>query len=131
MPRSTTASEPCGPATGVSATALSADMGALHPGTRNRSGTKLYRLVPNRSRSSQKLRRGWHRDGSVDDLCLELLDLCLVRVERRVRGCVADAVLLQTESRGAGLEGTVHVVLDERVGGRVNALERGREDVLL
>src|SRR5882757_1292130 len=82
--------------------------------------------------SLRSLRGGGNGDLAADDLRLVLFDLCLVRVDGRVRRRVADAPVLQAESLATRLELILGVLLDEVVDGRVDALEgRGQDEALL
>src|SRR6476646_7955901 len=83
-----------------------------------------------RSRRS-RLRDVRYLDLAGEDLLLEIVARAGVLVDGRVAGGVAHAVVLQV----VVLEGTgelaVHQVGDRLVGGHVDPLERGREDVRL
>src|SRR3954452_1519630 len=76
-------------------------------------------------------RRGRNLDRAALDLLRELVDLRLVGLDRRVRGGVADATVLQVVRQVAGTRVAVVDRLDPVVARDVDPLEGGRQDVLL
>src|SRR4051812_28439312 len=103
----------------------------LLPGRRPSCVGGAAGLVTSTKAAAPGSRRGRNLDRAALDLLRELVDLRLVGLDRRVRGGVADATVLQVVRQVAGTRVAVVDRLDPVVARDVDPLEGGRQDVLL